>query len=90
MTDDTMTPTGRFPTKPEMQNLPGTLAYHLEMMLTRNGLAKTSLIMEHAQEMLAVLSRTAAILEDGLQDEAAADRVREQARALLNKLERRS
>ena len=90
MTDDTMTPTGRFPTEPEMQNLPGTLAYHLEMMLTRNGLAKTSLIMEHAQEMLAVLSRTVAILEDGLQDEAAADRVREQARALLNKLERRS
>lgn len=83
----TTSPTGRLPTVPEMQNLAGTLAYQLEMSIARNGVARTSRVLEHAQEMLAVLSRTVAILEDGLQDEAAADRVREQARALLNKIE---
>lgn len=32
-----LTPTGRFPTSPEIQNLPGTPAHALEMYYARHG-----------------------------------------------------
>lgn len=35
-----LTPTGRFPTNPEMQNLPGSPAHALEMYYARHGAPK--------------------------------------------------
>lgn len=85
--EEKFSPTGRLPRPPEMQNLPDTLAHALEMLCARHGTEQSKRVIQNATEMTEILRQTVDVLEDGLQDEAHADWVREKARAILNKIE---